>query len=92
MMIPADIIPFSISARAVERSRRLPSVKIATMRPRPTAMMGWPRKIRTPMIPVFMPSADATVLIRIRRMGRSRGMKDSSVPGTPVISMLKAPS
>ena len=92
MMMPAEAMPFSISLRAVFLSRRLPRVKMASTSPRPTAMMGWPRKIRTLMKPVFIFSALATVLIRMSTMGRSSGPKDSKVPGTPSISMLNAPS
>ncbi len=90
IMIPADIIPFSISEIQVCLSRFLPSVKIATRSPSPTATIGCPRNISTSMNPAVLPSADAIVLIRIRMIGTIRGMNDSNVPGIPVRSIENA--
>ena len=92
MMIPADAIPFSISARASCLSRLLPSVRIATISPSPTATIGCPRNTRIFMNPSVLPIAVATVLIRIRMIGMISGMKDSNAPGTPVISIANAAS
>ena len=78
--------------RASSRVRVLASVNIATRSPRPTAIIGCPKKIIGCIAPPVILRALATVLMRIKIIGRMRGINDSRVPGTPVMSMLNAAS
>ena len=81
IMIPADIIPFSMEARISLRLIFLPRMKIAVNNPIPTATIGCPRKIRIWKNPSVNFIAVNTVFIKIKMTGKTMGRKEENVEG-----------